>query len=188
MSELTPTATTNGLNGPGPGITHDVNRSGDADSKQGATLEEANDKEKIDRPTPLLRQSNKSPTGNAQSRVPSGKLQSSNMPSSNRAMPIISDEGEETTRSPTNPSPRRVSRQTNVVYTGGAITHDCSILFITILFLCPPSLGPRYHVLVVDDSALSRKVKRHTLLNCALTHTLSCDPHTHPRPIRSHIL
>ena len=113
--------------GPSPGLavaTNEVNRSGDVDGgdvdgKQGATLEEANDKEKNDRPTPLLRQSSKSPVGNAQSRVPSGnKLQASKIPS-NRAIPIISDEGEET-RSPTSTSPRRGSRQPNVVYTGAS--------------------------------------------------------------------
>ena len=108
--------------GPGPGsavATNDVNRSGDVDGKQDVISEEANDKEKIDRPTPLLQQSSKSPTGNVQSRVPSGnKLQSGKMPS-NRAIPIISDEGEET-RSPTSPSPRKASRQINVAYTGAS--------------------------------------------------------------------
>ena len=110
--------------GPSPGlavVTHEVKRSGDVDGKQGAISEEANNKKVNDRPTSLLRQSNKSPIGNAQSRVPSGnKLQADNKMLSNRAIPIIiSDEGEET-RSPTSTSPRRASRQPNVVYTGAS--------------------------------------------------------------------
>jgi len=89
----------------------DVNdKPGDVDDKPGDISEAVHGKE-TNYPSSLLRKSNKSSTNHAPPRVPSSKVQFSKMsPASN--------EGEEI-RSPTNASsPRRVSRQSNSVYTG----------------------------------------------------------------------
>ena len=115
---------------------------------------------------------------------PSSTVQPSKVPS-NRAIPTITDMGDET-RSPSNTavaiaqtqaplSPRRISRPINTTYTGKSL-HNVGVMYFIfsplLLLTLPPNqhnTGPRYHILVVDDSALSRKMLMNTLK--AIGHT-----------------